>query len=102
MQIGQVHLSSMIHAYNCTQHPSTTYCPYFLMFGRQPSLPMDFELALPIDVLGDNCSIIIYYYLLFHNKVIDSKTRCVHTLKQRLNFAYKSSKGNVSETSPKV
>ena len=61
----KVHLSSMTHAYNCTQHPSTTYPPYFLMFGRQPRLPIDFELGLPIDVLGDNCS----------------KTRYVHKLK---------------------
>ena len=69
----KAHLSSMTHAYNCTQHPSTTYSPYVLMFGRQPRLPIDFELGLPIDVLGDNCS----------------KTRYVHKLKQRLNFAYK-------------
>ena len=43
------------------------------MFGRQPRLPIDFELGLPVDVLGNNCS----------------KTRYVHKLKQRLNFAYK-------------
>ena len=69
----KAHLSSMTHAYNCTQHPSTTYSPYFLMFGRQPRLPIDFELGLSIDVLGDSCS----------------KTRYVHKLKQRLNFVYK-------------
>ena len=34
----KAHLNSMTHAYNCTQHPSTTYSPYFLMFGRQPRL----------------------------------------------------------------
>ena len=43
------------------------------MFGRQPRSPSDFELGLPIDVLGDNCS----------------KTRYVQLLKPRLNFAYK-------------
>ena len=72
----KAHLSSMTHAYNCTQHPSTTYSPYFLMFGRQPRLPVDFELGLPVDILGVNCS----------------KTRYVQTLKQRLNFAYKKAK----------
>ena len=52
----KTHLSSMTHDYNCTQHPSTTYFPYFLMFGRQPRLPIDFEMGLPVDVLGDSCS----------------------------------------------
>ena len=72
----KAHLSSMTHTYNCTQHPSTTYSPYFLMFGRQPRLPVDFEMELPVDILGDNCS----------------KTRYVQKLKQRLNFAYKKAK----------
>ena len=72
----KAHLSSMTHAYNCTQHPSTTYSPYFLMFGRQPRLPIDFEMGLPVDTLGDNCS----------------KTRYVQKLKQRLNFAFKKAK----------
>ena len=43
------------------------------MFGRQPRLPIDYEMGLPIDVLGDTCS----------------KTRYVQKLKQRLDFAYK-------------
>ena len=44
------HLGCMTHAYSYTQHPNT-YSPYFLMFGRQPRLPIDFELGLPIDEL---------------------------------------------------
>ena len=72
----KAHLSSMTHVYNCTQHPSTTDSPYFLMFRRQPRLPIDFEMGLPVDVLGDSCS----------------KTRYVQKLKQRLNFAYKKAK----------
>ena len=70
------HLGSMTHAYNCTKYPSTTYCPHYLMFGRQPRSPINYEMGLPIDVLGDTCS----------------KTRYVQKLKQRLNFAYKRAK----------
>ena len=72
----KAHLSSVTQAYNCTQHHSMTYSPYFFMFGRQPRLPIDFELGLPIDVLGDNCS----------------KTKYVHKPKQRLNYAYERAK----------
>ena len=43
------------------------------MFGRQPRLPIDFEMGLPVDILGDSCS----------------KTRYVQKLKQILDFAYK-------------
>ena len=48
----KTHLSLMTHAYNCTQRPSTTYSSYFLIFGRQPRLPIDFEMGLPVDVWG--------------------------------------------------
>ena len=33
------HVDAMTHAYNCTQHDSTGYTPYYLMFSRHPSRP---------------------------------------------------------------
>ena len=67
------YLGCMTHAYNCTKHASTTYSPYFLMFGRHPRLPIDVESGLPKHNCGDN----------------SSKSRYVKTLRRRLNYAYK-------------
>lgn len=36
------HLSQVTYAYNTTVHQSTGRTPYFLMFGRDPKLPVDF------------------------------------------------------------
>jgi hypothetical protein len=36
----KAHVGPLVHAYNCTRHNSTNQSPYFLMFGRQPKLPI--------------------------------------------------------------
>ncbi|XP_028298451.1 uncharacterized protein LOC114460741 [Gouania willdenowi] len=43
------HLPQLTYAYNTTVHQSTGMTPYFLMFGRQPRLPVDFLLGADVE-----------------------------------------------------
>ena len=40
------HIGTLVHAYNCTQNSATGFSCYYLMFGRQPHLPVDVTLGL--------------------------------------------------------
>ena len=63
-------VSSLVHAYNCTNHDSTGFSPYEIMFGRKPKLP--------IDILFD----------LHSNEEPLEYTLFVKKLKDRLKYTY--------------
>ena len=47
------HVSTLTHAYNCTKSTATGFMPYYLMFGRQPKLPIDVEFGVQTsDITG--------------------------------------------------
>ena len=47
------HLSEVTYAYNVSPNSSTGYSPYYLLFGREPQLPVDFVLSTPNVDSGD-------------------------------------------------
>ena len=40
------HVPALVHAYNCTKNVGTEFSPYYLLFGREPRLPVDVEFGL--------------------------------------------------------
>lgn len=53
-------LQMLTFCYNCTEHETTGFAPFFLMFGRIPRLPVDvaFQHALPNDAVVDHCEFV--------------------------------------------
>ena len=41
----KTYVAPLVHMYNSTQHDTTVFSPYYLLFGREPRLPID--LLLP-------------------------------------------------------
>jgi len=66
------YLAPMVHAYNSTRHESTGYSPFYLMFGRQPRLPIDVAMGLPEDAEGT-----------------ETYSEFISSLKKRLEYTYK-------------
>ena len=40
------HVPALVHAYNCTRNAATGFRPYYLLFRREPRLPVDVEFGL--------------------------------------------------------
>ena len=72
----KTYVQAMVHAYNCTRNAATGYSPSYLLFGREPRLPIDVEFGLKNGI----------------QKVPPRKSTYVTQLKRRLRFAHKKAK----------
>ena len=70
------HVPALVHAYNCTRNAATGYSPYFLLFGREPRLPVDVEFELQRG----------------GQKGSPGESSYISQLKRRLQFAYRKAK----------
>ena len=46
---------TLVHAYNCTTLSVTGFSPYFLIYGRQPKLPIDIEYGVTLPDSYNDC-----------------------------------------------
>ena len=42
----QEHVNTLVHAYNCMDTMATNFSPHYLMFGREPNLPIDIKFGV--------------------------------------------------------
>ena len=67
------HVPSLVHRYNCTRNVATGFSPYYLLFGREPRVPVDVVFGLQRG----------------SQKGSPSESNYVLQLKRRLRFAHK-------------
>ena len=70
------YVPALVHAYNCTRNTATGFSPYFLLFGREPRLPVDVEFGLQRG----------------GQKGSPGESNYISQLKKRLQFAYRKAK----------
>ena len=73
-------VSTLCHAYNSTVTKVTGYSPYFLMFGRQPRIPVDEEFGVT-----------------FPKTTRNTMKKYVQSLQQRLQWAYEIAKEHIEK-----
>ena len=76
------YLPSLTHAYNCTRHDSTGYSPHYLMFGREPLLPVDLTYGLNGADPGGG----------------ETYSSYVQSLKEKLDYAFASAMENQGQS----
>lgn len=84
------YLPQVTFAYNTTAHQSTGESPYFLMFGRDPQLPVDFLLARVQEPVAGST----------HDWIVEHQTRLRHALEnanQHLEAAAERRKRNYDQ-----
>ena len=79
------YLSTLTHAYNCTKNDSTGYSPHFLMFGREPLLPVDVTYGLKHADSGSG----------------ETYSSYVNSLKEKLDYAFAAAMKNQGHSTGK-
>ena len=70
------HVPSLVHAYSCSRNAATGFSPYYLLFGREPRIPVDIGFGLQRG--SQNGSL--------------GESSYVSQLKRRLRFAHSKAK----------
>ena len=66
---------TLVHAYNCTKSNATGFSPYYLLYGRQPMLPIDIQFGVRTPDLAETTT-----------------HKYVQKLKKRFQWAYQRAK----------
>ena len=69
----QEQLTTLVHAYNCTHSNATGLSPFYVMFGRQPMLPID-----------------VHFSVRTPDIVASTSHGYIQKLQKRLNWTYKT------------
>ncbi len=74
------HIAHLVHSYNFTPNETTEYTPDFLIFGREPELPVDAALGVQSEeAMPVTYGMYIYIYIYAFSRCFYPKRLTVHS-----------------------
>ena len=93
-----VHLPKLMFAYNATIHKATNFSPFFLLFGREPRLPID-DVFPDVSSPAPEDSTYVPVHQSSNRANRETFGKFVRTWNDRMNEAFKIANENIGKSS---
>ena len=87
------HLDGILFSYRTAQHDSTKHTPFYVMFGRQPILPIDMDLNAGVNASANDNTATADTIKELTQEIVDRQRLAHNAVQTNIEKAQKKTKG---------